>query len=118
MLETKSIPDLIDQSPLSAMQWRIFLLCFLVALCDGFDTQAMAFTGPAIVQAFKLKPAELAPILTAGIVGMVVGAMVFGLLADKFGRRPTILLAVTVFSFASLSTAWATSTAKFWRCAL
>lgn len=110
MLETRSIPDIIDQSPLSALQWRIFILCFLVALCDGFDTQAMAFTGPAIVQAFNLKVGALAPILTAGIIGMVVGAMAFGLLADKFGRRPTLGLAVAVFSIASLATAWATST--------
>lgn len=106
----KSIPDLIDDSPVSALQWRIFVLCFLVALCDGFDTQAMAFTGPAIVQAFDLKAGALAPILTAGIIGMVVGAMAFGLLADNFGRRSTLGLAVAVFSAASLATAWATST--------
>ncbi|WP_038213869.1 MFS transporter [Xenophilus azovorans] len=110
MTETKSIPDLIDQSPLSALQWRIFILCFLVTLCDGFDTQSMAFTGPAILQAFNLKAAALAPILTAGIIGMVLGAMAFGLLADKFGRRPTLGGAVAVFSIASLATAWATST--------
>ncbi len=110
MPETRSIPDIIDRSPLSALQWRIFILCFLVAICDGFDTQAMAFTGPTIVQAFDLKAGALAPILTAGIIGMVVGAMAFGLLADRFGRRPTLALAVAAFSIASLVTARATST--------
>jgi len=46
-----SIPDLIDNSRLSAFQWRVFALCFLVAILDGFDTQAIAFTGPSIIQA-------------------------------------------------------------------
>ncbi|MDH0681000.1 hypothetical protein N5D65_00755 [Achromobacter animicus] len=74
MASTISIPSLIDQERMGAFQWRVLILCFLIALFDGFDTQAMAFTGPAILTAFKLQAGELAPILTAGIVGMTVGA--------------------------------------------
>ncbi len=105
-----SIPDLIDRAPISSYQWRIFLLCFLVAILDGFDTQAIAFTGPAIIQTFALGAGALAPILMAGIIGMVLGAMILGLLGDKFGRRPIILGAVTLFGFASLATAFAQTT--------
>ncbi|MDQ6217007.1 4-hydroxybenzoate transporter, partial [Achromobacter insolitus] len=50
-----SIPTLIDQERLGAFQWRVLILCFLIALFDGFDTQAIAFTGPAILAAFDLK---------------------------------------------------------------
>ena len=105
-----SIPELIDDSRLSAFQWRIFTLCFLVAILDGFDTQAIAFTGPSIIQAFGLGPGALAPILTAGIVGMVLGAMSLGLLGDKLGRRPTIIGAVALFGCATLATAFAQTT--------
>ncbi|MFC0228442.1 MFS transporter [Serratia aquatilis] len=105
-----SIPLLIDQSPVTRFQWRIFTLCFLIALFDGFDTQSIAFTGPAIISAFNLNSGELAPILTAGIVGMVLGAMILGLLGDKYGRRPAILGAVLLFGLASLATAFAQTT--------
>ncbi|WP_447802908.1 MFS transporter [Pseudomonas serbica] len=105
-----SIPELIDSTRTSAFQWRVFALCFFVAILDGFDTQAIAFTGPSIIQAFGLGAGALAPILTAGIVGMVLGAMVLGLMGDKFGRRPTIIGSVALFSFASLATAFAQTT--------
>jgi AAHS family 4-hydroxybenzoate transporter-like MFS transporter len=105
-----SIPDLINRSPLTSFQWRIFILCFLVAIFDGFDTQAIAFTGPSIIQAFGLGAGALAPILTAGTAGMVLGAMTLGLIGDKTGRRPAILCAVGLFGFASLATAFAQTT--------
>ena len=101
MKATLSIPGLIDQEAMSALQWRVLVLCFLIALFDGFDTQAMAFTGPAILDAFKLQSRDLAPILTAGIVGMVFGAMMLG---------------VAVFGAAQSSPAycWACPQARCW----
>jgi len=105
-----SIPSLIDQERMGAFQWRVLILCFLIALFDGFDTQAMAFTGPAILAAFKLQSTELAPILTTGIVGMTVGAMLLGPVGDRIGRRPAAMIGTAVFGIATLLTAGATAT--------
>lgn len=105
-----TIPSLIDNERLGAFQWRVLVLCFLVALFDGFDTQAIAFTGPAILAAFNLPPGSLAPILTAGIVGMTLGAMTLGMLGDRIGRRPTIMLSLAIFGTSALATAWSTDT--------
>ncbi|MFT2159845.1 MFS transporter [Pseudomonas putida] len=104
---TCSIPDTLDHSPLSSYQVLVFSLCFLVAMFDGFDTQAIAYTGPALMSAFDLAPGELAPVMTAGVIGMAVGAMTLGLLGDRLGRRPTILGAVLLFACATLATAFA-----------
>lgn len=109
-MSTHSIPELIDSTRVSTFQWRVFSLCFFVAILDGFDTQAIAFTGPSIIQAFGLGAGALAPILTAGIVGMVLGAMILGLMGDKFGRRPTIIGSVALFAVASLATAFVQTT--------
>jgi len=92
----------------SALQWRVVVLCFLVALFDGFDTQAVAFTGPAMIDAFQVDAKNLAPVLTAGIVGMTMGAMLLGMLGDKLGRRRTLIICVLIFSVATLLTAWST----------
>ncbi|QIL80683.1 MFS transporter [Diaphorobacter sp. HDW4A] len=105
-----SIPTLIDNERLGAFQWRVLALCFVIALFDGFDTQAIAFTGPAILAAFNLPAGSLAPILTAGIVGMTIGAMTLGMVGDRIGRRPTIMLSLAIFGIATLATAWSTDT--------
>jgi AAHS family 4-hydroxybenzoate transporter-like MFS transporter len=105
-----SISSLIDRQPLRPYQWAIFILCFTTALFDGFDTQAIAYTGPAIVAAFGLRAGDLAPILIAGTLGMTIGAMTLGLIGDRIGRRPALLGGVAVFSIASLLTAFSTST--------
>lgn len=55
------ISDVIDQG-FSGYQCLVILLCFLIALLDGFDTQAVAFTGPAIIDAFYLEAKALAPV--------------------------------------------------------
>ncbi|GAB2454757.1 aromatic acid/H+ symport family MFS transporter [Comamonas humi] len=106
-----AIPSLIDNERLGAFQWRVLALCFVIALFDGFDTQAIAFTGPAILSAFGLPAGSLAPILTAGIVGMTIGAMTLGMVGDRIGRRPTIMLCLAIFGCATLATAWSTDTA-------
>jgi AAHS family 4-hydroxybenzoate transporter-like MFS transporter len=59
------------------------------------------------MSAFNLAPGELAPVMTAGVIGMAVGAMTLGLLGDRLGRRPTILGAVLLFACATLATAFA-----------
>ncbi|RZJ24082.1 MULTISPECIES: MFS transporter [unclassified Acinetobacter] len=99
------IKEVIDQK-ISSYQWMVILLCFTIALFDGFDTQAIAFTAPALLAHFNLQPGALAPILTAGIVGMTVGAMLLGLLGDKLGRRKTLLFCTAIFSTATLFTAF------------
>ncbi|WP_343573388.1 MFS transporter [Pseudomonas sp.] len=109
MSQTCNIPDVIDHAALSSFQWRVFVLCFLVAIFDGFDTQAIAYTGPAIIETLKLSTGGLAPILSAGIVGMALGAMALGLFGDRFGRRPTVMGAVALFALATLATAFATT---------
>ncbi len=99
------IKEVIDRK-ISSYQWMVILLCFTIALFDGFDTQAIAFTAPALLAHFNLQPGALAPILTAGIVGMTVGAMLLGLLGDKLGRRKTLLFCTAIFSTATLVTAF------------
>ena len=101
------ISQVVDQR-FSPYQWFIILLCFLIALFDGFDTQAVAFTGPAIIDAFQLDAKALAPVLTAGIIGMTVGAMFLGMLGDKLGRRKTLMICIFIFALATFATAFVT----------
>ena len=103
------IRQLLDERPLSGLQMRVFFLCFLVALLDGFDTQAIAYTGPAIAKAFAMSPSDMTYIFISGTLGMALGAMGLGMIGDRIGRRVAILGSIVLFGAFSLAIAFAQS---------
>jgi AAHS family 4-hydroxybenzoate transporter-like MFS transporter len=74
-----------------------FLMCALVMLADGFDNQAINYAAPAIISEFGVSRALMTPVFNFSIVGWMTGSVVFAMLADRIGRRPSILLAVVLF---------------------
>ncbi|MFV3075522.1 MFS transporter [Niveispirillum fermenti] len=88
--------------PLSPAQRRTFLLCFVVAMLDGFDTLVVAFIAPVLEQDWALDPARLGLLFGAGLLGAALGGFIGGPLADRFGRRRTLLGCVALFSVLTL----------------
>ena len=79
-----------------------FLLCALVMLADGFDNQAINYAAPAIIREFGIERAMMTPVFNVSIVGWMAGSVVFSMLADRIGRRPSILIAVGLFGVFTL----------------
>ena len=104
-----NVQDIIDNTPMGIKRWSIVVLCFVIALLDGFDTQSIAFIGPAIAEDFGLQATDMTWVITASTVGMCVGAMSLGTFGDRIGRKKTILLALTLFGVFSLAGAFAQS---------
>src|SRR5438046_10756957 len=77
----------IDDRPLSAFQIRVICLCALVIGLDGFDAQALGFVAPALSKELHLAPGALGPVFGASLFGVMVGSLLFGALADYFGRK-------------------------------
>jgi AAHS family 4-hydroxybenzoate transporter-like MFS transporter len=102
--------ELLDQRPLSRLQITVWVLCVLVAMMDGFDTQAIGYVAPAIVQAWGISKLALGPVFSAGLVGSLLGALIFGPSADRFGRKPVLIVCASIFGLAALATANAEST--------
>ncbi|MCY0857822.1 MFS transporter [Cupriavidus sp. D39] len=100
---------IIDQGGVTGLQIAIFLLCGLIAMIDGFDTQAIAFVAPQIISEWNVEPAAFGRVFGAGLLGGLVGALVLGAAGDRFGRKTTMLCAVLVFAVASLLTPFAES---------
>ena len=104
-----TVNDLIDERPLSRFQLTTILLCGVVLLLDGFDTQAMGFLVPPIAEELGIPLSSFGPVLSAGLVGLMLGAMASGPIADRWGRKWAIIISSIVFGFFSLLTARADS---------
>jgi AAHS family 4-hydroxybenzoate transporter-like MFS transporter len=99
----------IDGAPFSRSQKRIVLLCALVAMLDGFDTQAIAFVAPVVAAAWGLPVSAFGAVFGAGLAGLMVGALAFGPAADRYGRRRVIIATTALFGSLTLLTALAQS---------
>lgn len=97
------VQDFIDSVPFSRLQRSILWLCFFVVAVDGFDTAAAGFIAPAIREEWHLGAAALAPMFGAGLFGLMAGALLFGPLADRFGRKTILVWSVGFFGLASLA---------------
>jgi MFS transporter, AAHS family, 4-hydroxybenzoate transporter len=109
LASTVDIPQLIDDQKIGSVQLRVLMLCAAILFADGFDAQAIGYVAPALSKAWALKPGALGPVFGTGLFGLMLGALIFGPLADKVGRKPVVLLCTLAFGLCSLATPLATS---------
>lgn len=88
--------QLIDTQRMRPIQWVIVGMCVLLNGLDGYDVAAMSFTATRVQDEFGLSGSELGIVISATLIGMAVGSLLMGYLADHIGRRPTILLSVSL----------------------
>src|SRR5579862_6456598 len=104
-----NITNVIDNSRVGLFQWGVFVLCGLCLLMDGFDLQALGFVAPTLWREWAVPAAMRGPILSAALVGVLIGSLLFSMLADRLGRRPVLIGVTLYFSLLSLLTARAGS---------
>jgi AAHS family 4-hydroxybenzoate transporter-like MFS transporter len=94
---------------LDRLQILPIAICGAIALMDGYDAQSMGYVAPALSADLHISRAALGPLLSSGLVGMVGGALVFGPIADRIGRKSVLIISTIIFSVMSLATAAAGS---------
>jgi SHS family lactate transporter-like MFS transporter len=94
---------------LTAPQRHAFFACFLGWSLDAFDFFLLVFCIPALAAGFHARIPEVGLAVTLTLAFRPVGAIVFGYLADRFGRRPTLMLNIACYSVFEIACAFAGS---------
>lgn len=92
----------IERGPMTRFQITAIMICTVINMMDGFDVLVIAFTAPSIAADWQLSSTAVGVLLSSGLVGMAIGSLVLGPLADKFGRRNLILICLVVITVGML----------------
>jgi len=103
-----NISDTIDNSRVGSFQIGVFVLCGLCLIMDGFDVQAWGYVAPSLFTEWGI-PSAAGRVASLTLMGVLVGSLLFSMLADKIGRRPVLIGATLYFSLLTLITARVTS---------
>ena len=95
-----NVSRLIAGSKFNAFHWIFFLCCVSVVTVDGYDLVVYGTTIPVLMKTWAIGPSYAGLIGSYALIGAISGALVFGPLADKIGRRKVIAICTAMFSLA------------------
>ncbi|HXD73858.1 MAG TPA: MFS transporter, partial [Vicinamibacterales bacterium] len=99
-----NITEAIDNSQVRSFQVGVFILCGLCLIMDGFDVQSWGFVAPALFTEWGIASAA-GRVASVTLIGVMIGSLLFSMLADKIGRRPVLIGSTLYFSALTLLTA-------------
>jgi AAHS family 4-hydroxybenzoate transporter-like MFS transporter len=104
---TINVTEVMDHCRIGALQIRVFALCLASLIMDGFDVQAMGFVATTMLAEWNEPAPLLGGLLAWGNFGVLIGAILFSMLADKIGRRPVLVWATAFYAVMTIATAYA-----------
>ena len=108
-----NINDIIDKARFAAFHWKVLIWCLIIIIFDGYDLVIYGVALPLLMQQWSLTAVQAGLLASAALFGMMFGAMIFGMLSDKLGRKKTILICVTLFSGFTFLGAFASNPVEF-----
>ncbi|HAV56550.1 MAG: MFS transporter [Acinetobacter sp. GWC1_38_13] len=112
-MEKVNINETIDNAKFSLFHWKVLVWCLLIIIFDGYDLVIYGVALPLLMQQWSLTAVQAGLLASAALFGMMFGAMIFGTLSDRLGRKKTIMICVTLFSGFTFLGAFTTNPVEF-----
>ncbi|WP_207001311.1 MFS transporter [Trinickia mobilis] len=93
-----NIKTMVNEAKLSTFHYRILLVCALIIAFDGYDLTVSGVALPWIMKEMAINATYAGVLISSALVGMMVGNIVFGTVADKIGRQKIIVLCILLCS--------------------
>lgn len=90
--------ELVDKAKLNCFHAKVLVWCFLIIIIDGYDLAVAGTALPSIMKEMGVQASTAGFMASSALFGMMFGAIFFGAMADKIGRRWTISICVFLFS--------------------
>ncbi|NLY17282.1 MAG: MFS transporter [Gammaproteobacteria bacterium] len=103
----------IDEAKFGKFHWLILIVCSMLMIFDGYDLFIFGVVLPVVMNEWGLTPVQAGALGSYSLFGMMFGALLLGMLADKIGRKRGIIVAFVVFSVATFLNGFATNTTEF-----
>jgi putative MFS transporter len=97
----------IERLPTSWWQIRTRIIVGVATFFDAFDSLAIATVLPVLVPMWKLSGQDVGFLISAGFVGQLLGALLFGWVAERYGRMPAMIWSIATFAVMSFVCAFA-----------
>jgi benzoate transport len=97
--------DLIAASPMSRAQWWVIAITVGLTALDGFDVLSISFASPGIAHEWGIDRAALGVVLSMELIGMAMGSILLGGIADRIGRRRMLLGCLVLMTLGMLMVA-------------
>ncbi|WP_104500976.1 aromatic acid/H+ symport family MFS transporter [Acinetobacter indicus] len=95
---TMNVNAVVDKAKFKPFHLNVVLWCLFVVIFDGYDLAINGVALPLLMQEWNMTAVQAGMLASTALAGMMFGAMFFGMLADKIGRKNVILICVTLFS--------------------
>jgi AAHS family 4-hydroxybenzoate transporter-like MFS transporter len=96
------VGGLVDGQRIRGVNLAVLLLCLLATIIDGYDIFVPGVIAPELIRTWHFPPAQLGGMFSLGMVGIILGAALFGYLGDRFGRKRAIVLASLLYGALTL----------------
>lgn len=108
--------EIVNQSKLKSFHFILIICLFFIMMFDGYDVVIYGATIPLLKEAWGISDIVAGAISSYTTIGTAIGAVLFGLYADRFGKRRIIILTTFLFSFFTLLSGFAPSPLFFIVC--